>query len=490
MDAALQTRILACPTLPTLPAVAVEVVELCQRDEIEIARVVRLLERDPALAAKVLRVANSVAVAARSKVTTLTRALTLLGTNSVLTLALSFSLVTSRRRGARHGFDHEAYWRRALLAALAGRLLAEERHLDREELFLAALLQDLGMLVLAEVLGADYGALVAGAPDHATLARVERERLGADHAEVSAFLATRWNLPALVVETARGSHDPGVAGARPELGPAVGAVHLAGLLAGVFAGEPLDGARAAAARDGMSEAALAALIDRMGAEIPATASDFDLSLGDPAALDAVLERAKEALVLVSVRAEQAARDAAEQANTLAAANRHLAERSRRDALTGLLNRRELDGVLDRAFRAAQGARSGPLSLLFCDIDKFKGVNDRHGHAAGDRVLAGVAAALSGALRSGDAAGRYGGEEFVAVLPAAGPADAAAVAERIRREVEAARHDAAGAEPLRVTVSLGQATLRGGESLAALLAAADACLYEAKRAGRNRVVARP
>jgi HD-like signal output (HDOD) protein len=140
MDAQLGKRILACPTLPSLPAVAVEVVQLCQREEIDLKQVVSLLERDPALAAKILRIANSVSVAARSQVRTLTRALTLLGTNSVLTLALSFSLVSARRRTSRNGFDHDRYWRRALLSALGARLLAEELRLDPEELFLAALL--------------------------------------------------------------------------------------------------------------------------------------------------------------------------------------------------------------------------------------------------------------------------------------------------------------------------------------------------------------
>ncbi|HET9594956.1 MAG TPA: HDOD domain-containing protein, partial [Anaeromyxobacteraceae bacterium] len=241
MDARLEQRILACPTLPSLPAVAVEVVRLCQREEIDLPEVVKLLERDPALAAKILRFANSVSVAARSKVTTLTRALTLLGTNSVLTLALSFSLVSSRRRATRNGFDHDRYWRRALLSALAARLLAEEARLDREEAFLAALLQDLGMLALDEVMPGDYGRIVAASGgDHARLVEREQAALGADHAEVSAFLVSRWNLPPLVVETARGSHDPARAAAPDAaLAAAVACVHVAGALADVWSGAPV-----------------------------------------------------------------------------------------------------------------------------------------------------------------------------------------------------------------------------------------------------------
>jgi diguanylate cyclase (GGDEF)-like protein len=494
MDPQLEQRILACPTLPSLPAVAVEVVRVCQREEPDLEQVVMLLERDPALAAKVLRIANSVSVAARSTVTTLTRALTLLGTNSVLTLALSFSLVSARRRSSRPGFDHDRYWRRALLSALGSRLLAEGARLDGEELFLSGLLQDLGMLVLDEVMPGEYGKLVAAsAGDHARLVEREWSQLGADHAEVGSFLLARWNLPDLVVETSRGSHDPAVARAdHPELGSAVACVHVSALLADFWSGGRVEPARDAAARHlGMPEDAFHDVLKRMGREIPAVANDFDLTLTGPGEIQAVLDRAKEALVLVSARADQSARQAAHAAESIAAENRGLLERSKRDALTSVLSRAQLDRALDGALAGAV-ERGQPLTLAFCDVDRFKQVNDAHGHATGDRVLAGVAAAIARAVRPGDSVGRFGGEEFVVVLPDTDGPRGLQIAERIRQEVEAATYEVAGGSSLRVTVSIGHATHRPRGELAkpgALLAAADACLYEAKRGGRNRVVGR-
>jgi diguanylate cyclase (GGDEF)-like protein len=170
-----------------------------------------------------------------------------------------------------------------------------------------------------------------------------------------------------------------------------------------------------------------------------------------------------------------------------AAGRHLEELARlarRDALTGLPNRRALEEELAR--ETARAARAGtPLSAVALDVDRFKLVNDGHGHAAGDVVLAAIAARAVAALRGGDVLARIGGEEFAALLPGADLARAVEVAERIRARVAAEPVEAAG-RALAVTVSLGCAALAPGEDGPSLLARADAKLYEAKRAGRDRV----
>jgi two-component system, cell cycle response regulator len=164
----------------------------------------------------------------------------------------------------------------------------------------------------------------------------------------------------------------------------------------------------------------------------------------------------------------------------------LARLARRDPLTGLPNRRALDEALAR--EVARAAREGTaLSAVALDVDRFKRVNDEHGHAAGDAVLAEVAARASAALRAGDLLARVGGEELTALLPGASLAAAAEVAERIRACVAAVPVSAAGCA-LSITVSLGCATLLPGEGDGrALLARADARLYDAKHAGRDRVV---
>jgi diguanylate cyclase (GGDEF)-like protein len=157
-----------------------------------------------------------------------------------------------------------------------------------------------------------------------------------------------------------------------------------------------------------------------------------------------------------------------------------------DELTRLPNRRHLMMLAEAQLAAAQ-ASGAPLAVLALDIDHFKQVNDQHGHDAGDQVLRRVASAALAALRRNDVLGRTGGEEFVALLPGASPEMALEAAERMRAAVAGLRLDdiAAG---LRASISLGLSPRRQGErSLGPVLKRADAALYRAKQAGRNRVM---
>jgi diguanylate cyclase (GGDEF)-like protein len=161
-----------------------------------------------------------------------------------------------------------------------------------------------------------------------------------------------------------------------------------------------------------------------------------------------------------------------------------------DLLTGVHNRRWMDEMFPR--QIARSERSGqPLALMMVDIDRFKRVNDTYGHQLGDVVLKATARRLAETLRPTDFLVRYGGEEFLAMLPGASQAQALAAAERLRLAVE--RADLAAPEPgamLKVTVSIGVAVLAPGESLAQLTERADNALYRAKAAGRNTVVSSP
>ncbi len=162
------------------------------------------------------------------------------------------------------------------------------------------------------------------------------------------------------------------------------------------------------------------------------------------------------------------------------------ELSIRDGLTGVHNRRYLDGRLeDASYQARRYQR--PLSVALLDLDDFKLVNDRHSHKVGDEVLARVAAILVESVRTSDCVARYGGEEFALVLTETPLATARQAVERIRARVEEENWGAI-ASGLTVTLSLGVAELRDGEHHEALLHRADELLYVAKRRGKNRVVA--
>lgn len=161
--------------------------------------------------------------------------------------------------------------------------------------------------------------------------------------------------------------------------------------------------------------------------------------------------------------------------------------SRRDGLTGLLNRRAIEEALNAQMQRSR--RSGEVfTLMMLDLDHFKAVNDRHGHAMGDHALKHAAALLGGGLRDVDLLGRYGGEEFLFLLPGLHLAQAQSVAERLREQLAAKPLEHAGMR-VALSVSIGVAESAGSESDAqSVLARADAALYRAKAAGRNRVVA--
>jgi diguanylate cyclase (GGDEF)-like protein len=161
-----------------------------------------------------------------------------------------------------------------------------------------------------------------------------------------------------------------------------------------------------------------------------------------------------------------------------------------DHLTGAWSRRAFFGLGEREYERAR--RNGnPLSLLVFDVDHFKAINDTHGHAASDQVLADIVLRTETVIRSLDACARLGGEEFAVLLPDTGLDTACLVAERLRAALEQAAGIGDGAGGAGYTVSIGLASLQPGESLATLLKRADAALHEAKAGGRNRVrVARP
>ncbi len=167
---------------------------------------------------------------------------------------------------------------------------------------------------------------------------------------------------------------------------------------------------------------------------------------------------------------------------LSEALRTIRDAAQRDPLTGLFNRRHLAETLDREIgRCERGA--APILLVMLDIDHFKRVNDTRGHQAGDEVLREVAACMGGALRKGDYLARYGGEEFSLIVSAQDGDEARATCDRLRQHIETL-HDPDHPERA-VTASIGASFYRPGDTRESLVERADAALYRAKSAGRNR-----
>ena len=198
-----------------------------------------------------------------------------------------------------------------------------------------------------------------------------------------------------------------------------------------------------------------------------------------------LRRLKASEATLKAKVDQQTAQLLAEKEQLERAQRELVESSRRDALTGLLNRSAIFEVLG-AMRRVSLENGMPLSVIMADLDHFKSVNDRYGHTVGDAVLRECADRLRQTLRPGDAVGRYGGEEVLLVIPGLSPSHAAARLEELRHAI-ASRPIAHGEHSIHVTCSFGVAWLDGRHrEVESIVNAADAALYLAKQSGRNRV----
>ena len=486
MNPELIEKIRTCPNLPTLPAIAMQVLELAQKENVDITEIARIISKDPALSGKILKTVNSSFYGRSQNVSTVSHALVILGLQSVKTLVLGFSLVSNLSKSKASGFKHLVYWKRSIYAATAARTFAGKiKLLQQEEAFLATLLMDIGMLVLDLVLGAEYGELCEKATDHEHLARLEMEALGMTHADVGGILAEQWKLPPLLCTPITFHHNAEGA-TDPALRALTDLVWTAGRVADVFVNQEPAAAilvvREACQRNWkMPEADADAILAEIGLRTKEVASLFEINIGKQISYDQILKQANEALVNLTLQSQM-------QTTQLMEQNQQLKHAASTDGLTGMANRAAFDAFLAEQFALAVKNQK-PLTLLMMDVDKFKSVNDKYGHPTGDVVLRTVSAMVKSAARKQDLAARYGGEEMALVLPDTPRLVAASVAETLRRAIMS-RPIVAGPHQLTVTISIGVACYEPPASPlkapAHLVKAADLAVYAAKHGGRNCV----
>ena len=490
----LRNKMKLAVNFPSPPAVAQQIIELASDPEIDVVKVANAMRQDPSLTAKILRIANSPMYAKRRRSENLRQALVVLGLNAATSLALSFSLIGTYRTIKSSWIDYTRYWRRAILSASAARALGELKRLDApEDIFLAALLQDIAVLAVDRVQPDFYDDL-PGHATHAQLTAHEVSRLGVDHAALGAWLLGHWRLPESLCHIVEWSHSPTTTDPQTRAGVCARCVALgsecAEMLLGDRTSDKLNELSAnAAAWLGIAPEALGEALERIVALVPEIERLFDTTLLEADACAAILEQARELLMIRNLQSMQQVGALQELTPHFEARTAELEDRHRRDAMTGVFNRGHLDRVLDAEFRSAV-AGGWPLSIVFADLDHFKRVNDTYGHPAGDAVLTATARIILDVVRDTDCVARYGGEEFIIILPGLGADGAKKIAERLLDRLRSFHHPVAGGT-LITTASLGLATLHPAapfDSAAQLLEAADRSVYAAKKRGRDRLVA--
>ncbi len=425
--------------LPVLDRTVVRVLALCRDEDSSTAEMIATLENDTAFAANLLRFANSAHAARPMRVRTIRQAVMMAGRERIGRLALETATCRFLERAAGNGHASVGLMQAHATAVASYSLeVAHRTGADVEIAHLAGLLHDVGKLVMPLAFGeAALDEIAAKAPAGQQRAQLERDRFGCDHATAGAMLAEASRLDPQVITAIHAHHDP-----ETEPAPETACVQVANSLVGMLMGIDPDPA--------LLEQALSVL------ELPATV------------LDELVERAglqlgsQPSLVPVAPGA-------------LAARIAELERRACTDELTGLANRRHWREQA-RALLEAQGG-----AVLLCDIDRFKRVNDRHGHLTGDLVIAEIARILS----HHGFAGRLGGDELV--LCASGSRqDIHATADQILEQVRAAFPQGA-IGGWKAGLSIGVALTGSSDNdIGSLMKAADNAMYKAKRAGRGRV----
>lgn len=497
-DEALFARLAANPELPSPPRIVLQVLEEASRLDCEPVKLAAIIHRDAALCGKILRAINSALYSLPRSVTSIQRAIALLGLKPLRSLVLSLSLPALQRQASRSPWSQN-YWKESVAGAMVAHELAI--HLRRpgpEDDLVAGLLRDIGVLALQQVCPADYARVLEHTDQE--LARdwcgLERQLLGADHAEVSAFLLCRWSLPKEIAEAVRFHHAPERAETLPHtVAERVRLLAFASRIARlqVDAGKPeqlreiMDFGRC---HFGLDEAALTTFLEPLAQKIDDFAALLDLDIGACDPYPRILARASEVLTELTMetsvdrlrvleqkqRAEQETRFLRKQTN-------RLRDELLRDPLTGAFNRGCLEEQLRLRFRRAR-RRGTLLGLIFIDLDDFKQVNDRCGHLVGDRVLKETCGHLAAGVRQGDLVARYGGDEFCILVEKASPEGLRAMADRLWQALNgsAFRSQSLGAS-LGAVLCLPRSYPR---SATEMLDVADRAMYAAKSEGKNQI----
>jgi diguanylate cyclase (GGDEF)-like protein/putative nucleotidyltransferase with HDIG domain len=428
--------------LPVLDRTVLTVVSLCRNDDASTSDLIAALESDATFAANLLRYANSAHAARPVQVRTLRQAVTMAGRATIGRLAIEAATCRFLERAAGNGRTSVGLMHvHASAVASCALELAARSGAAAEIAHLGGLMHDIGKLVMPIAFGEQALDIIATrAPSGPERVALERERLGCDHALAGAMLASASRVDTAVVAAILAHHDHDA-----QVTKETACVQVANAVVGMLMGTDPD----------------PVMLDRA-----LTVLDLDAAVLDDVAVYAG-----------QLGTGHAAAHGSSSDGPLAARIAALEEEAGTDELTGLANRRHWNQVARKRLKADGGV------VMLCDVDDFKSVNDLNGHATGDLVLSEIARVLS----HHGFAGRLGGDEFVLLADAdAGVGGAQPAAAAILAEVLAAfRPGSVKGWSAGISIGVAVATPELRE-LDALLEAADAALYEAKRAGRGRV----
>jgi len=483
-------------SIPTLPSIAVEILEAVKDEDTSFEALARVVNSDPSLSARVLKVANSSFYGVSQKVNTIPKALSILGLEALKSIALSFVIVETMQGVSRNQFAFEYFWKRAVTAGVAAKSIAKAAKVKYDEAFVSGLLQDIGIIIMYFIEREAYEQVLDEKKASAQpVFVVEKNIFGFEHQEVGERILDQWGLPPEISKPIGYHHC--VSKAPEPYRRRARVLYLSDRISAVYHGNQsahcVETITAMLEKEyNLQRASTEKLIDTIAEKSNEFFTFFNFSTRGVKPYSQLLEEANAELASLNLSYAQLAvqykrekQKADELARELKDINNKLRSIAYMDALTGLYNRRLFLSTMENELRRAK-RYARPFSLILFDIDRFKLINDKYGHRFGDTVLQGIGQVVKQTVRNTDVVARYGGEEFGIVMPETDLADAVITGERLRKQIETWSVPLNG-KTVGVTISLGVTDYVAGmdvQDINDLFDIADQALYESKRNGRN------
>jgi len=493
---ALLMEIAENPRIPSPPSIVLQVIQRASSPECTIGELCDLLHGDPGLCGSILRIVNSALFGLSRPATSIKRALAIVGINSARLLMLSISFPEMNVAQQVDGQIRQRSWRSSLAGAIVAQALSQRMgSRDTEDDMAAALLRDVGELILHQMFPhAHEGALLPPTAFFNSQCELEEEACGLNHAEVSAFILDRWRLPKEMTQAVHHHHQPELAEyCTPIAERRAYLLNFAAVAAQLLMYPDQQYLLKRLLELGhrhftMDEKELPQFLAPLSEKIAAFAALLRIDLGESTDFSAAFARAGSELVRLSICANLDGQREAEMARRAESEAQKWRHEAAFDPLTKIFNRRFLENKLQELFDLARTTRV-QFGVLFLDLDGFKPLNDRFGHAFGDLVLQKVADGLTSEIRQTDVVARFGGDEFCVIADAVDEEGLRQLGQRIwtRLNSTTIRHGSAEGS---VGVSIGAVLFDASSTWTKpeeILAAADAEMYQAKKQGKNRLV---
>ncbi|MCA9212777.1 MAG: GGDEF domain-containing protein [Planctomycetales bacterium] len=480
--------------LPTLPEIALKLVELAQQDEPDYREVCRVIRADPVVSGKVLKTVNSALFGFRQRVQSIEEAVPKLGVSLLRTLILSFHLASFKTQQSEVRPVMQSLWRSSLTQAVVAELIAEQlSHADPPTYFLAGMLQDIGVLAMLVEAPDEYTENVLSEAQFPDVASAERSHFGFSHVDVSVAILSQWDIGANITAAVRSHHYrvmPPQTNRDNSLAVALQAASLGTsvLSSPQVSKNSLDSSLRQwlgflQTHFKLTSQDAEGMVDDVKARVDEYSALFSFQINEGVQTEEVILEAKTLLqdIALNNHLELITHKSPSRRKKL------LDQEVYRDYLSGLYNRRFMNEQLNEQIEQCVRKRK-PIACLFLDVDKFKDINDTYGHGVGDDAIRHVARWLNASIRKNDVAIRLGGDEFLVILQNVKDSEFERIASRIANEIPAVALP--NGERIDVYLSVGCTyyTPERGDVADAnwLIDQADKAMYRAKKNGGNAI----